>query len=191
MAPASEEAIRNAIGLGLRETVERFLPSCTEEEFHRIVEAYRRLWFDSYGHRPRLFDGVAEMLSGLQRDGYLLAVATAKSRRGLDSDLEATGLRPLFVATRTMDEAHSKPHPQMILDILEELGADAKQALLIGDTSHDLQMARNAGIPAVAVCTGSHSRQGLEEEAPLACFESVVELPAWLAAQERPLPGRE
>lgn len=185
MKLASEETIRSGIGLGLRETVERFAPGCDERLFGRIVEVYRRLWFDTYSLRPKLFPGVCQTLEGLHGEGYLLAVATAKSRRGLNRDLGKTGLAERFDATRTVDEAASKPHPQMILDIVEELGARASRTLMIGDTTHDLEMAWNAGADAVAVCSGSHDRPGLEGAQPLACLESIAELPEWLACLKR------
>ena len=117
----------------------------------------------------------------LQDAGYLLGVATAKSRRGLDEDLASTGLGGYFVATRTADESRSKPHPQMVLDILDELGLEAKEALVIGDTTHDLFMAHNAGADAAAVLTGSHDRDELSQASPLAYFEDLRELPPWLA----------
>jgi phosphoglycolate phosphatase len=175
-----DKRIRDAIGLGLRETVERFAPGCDESLFRDIVSVYGHHWRETYCHRPRLFPGARETLEELRRRGYLMGLATAKGRKGLSRDLQATGLGEYFHATRTVDEAKSKPHPQMILDILGEIGADAGQALVIGDTTHDLEMARNAGTAAVAVCTGSHSRKVLEEAQPLACLESIAEFAAWL-----------
>ena len=137
--------IRGSIGLGLREMIDRFAPGDTEELFHDIINVYRRLGFEDYRYRHRTFPGVREVLEELRNRGYLMAVATAKSRRGLNSDLSSTGLAEFFHASRTADEAQSKPHPQMILDILEELGVAAQDTLVIGDTTHDLRMAHNAG----------------------------------------------
>ena len=178
---ADEEVIRGAIGLGLRETVNRFSPECDDELYGRIVEVYRRLWFEEFVYQPQLFPESREVLEDLRGQGYLLAVATAKSRRGLDQDLEKTGLGPMFEATRTVDEAHSKPHPQMILDILDELGATARRSLMIGDTTHDMLMAHNAGTAAAAVLTGSQSRDELSEASPQVYFDNLTELPRWLA----------
>ena len=110
-----------------------------------------------------------------------MAVATAKSRQGLDEDLTSTGLGGYFQATRTADEAHAKPHPQMVLDILGELGVPAKESLVVGDTTHDLWMAHNAGSDAAAVLTGSHDRAELAQASPVAYFEDLRELPPWLA----------
>jgi len=176
-----ESVIRGAIGLGLRETVDRLAPGCDDELYGRIVQVYRRLWFDTFIHQPRLFPGTREVLRELADREYLLAVATAKSRRGLDEDLAKTGLNGTFQATRTADEAHSKPHPQMILDILGELAVAAEESLMVGDTTYDLQMAHNAGSAAAAVLTGSHNHGELSQASPQVYFDDLRELPGWLA----------
>jgi phosphoglycolate phosphatase len=176
-----EETIRGTIGLGLRETVDILCPGGGDVMFSRILESYREHWVTTWRDRPVLFDGVREMLEALADEGYLLAVATGKSRRGLEFVLEQTGLAGFFHATRTVDEALSKPHPQMLLDILDELGVRPRSALMIGDTTYDLEMARSAGTPALGVCSGSHCREELEQVAPLACLAGVGELRSWLA----------
>lgn len=181
--PVPDEQIRGAIGLGLRETVERFAPGCDEALFQAIVETYGRHWLETYSHQPRLFPGVPELLENLQREGYLLGLATAKGRKGLSRDLEATGMGEYFLATRTVDEARSKPDPQMILDIADELGVTSDRTLMVGDTIHDLEMAHNARAAAVAVCSGSESRTNLEEARPLVCLDRATELPAWLSPE--------
>ncbi len=183
--PAPEEIIRGAIGLGLRETVDRFAPGCDDELYAHIVEVYRRLWFGQYMHQPRLFSGVRQVLESLSASGYRLAVATAKSRRGLDQDLEGTRLGHLFEVTRTVDEAHSKPHPQMVLDILDQTGVAASRALVIGDTAHDMMMAHNAGTAAAAVLTGSHDRNELSAASPAVLLENLQALRPWLASGDR------
>lgn len=178
-----DEQIRGAIGLGLRETVERFAPGCDEALFRAIVETYGRHWLETYCHQPRLFPGVRELLENLRQEGYLLGLATAKGRRGLNRDLEATGMGGFFLTTRTVDEARSKPHPQMILDIADELGATTDRTLMVGDTIHDLEMAHNARAAAVAVCSGSEGRTALEEARPLVCLDRATELPSWLSPE--------
>lgn len=175
-----DEKIRGTIGLGLRETVDVLWPGGGEEVFTQVLECYRKHWLATWRDLPLLFEGVPEMLQELAADGYLLAVATGKSRRGLDHVLEQTGLAGVFHATRTVDEAFSKPHPQMLLDILDELGVPARDAVMIGDTTYDLEMARNAGTASVGVCTGSHCREELERLGPVACLEGVVGLREWL-----------
>lgn len=179
-SPASEASIRASIGLGLRETVEMFRPGCDDELFEQVVEAYGRLWAESFSHAPVLFEGVRPLLGELSRRGHLLAIATAKSRAGLEHDLERTGLGDLFLSTRTVSEAPSKPDPWMLLDIMEELGAASGESLMVGDTVHDLAMAANAGVGSVAVLSGCESRESLEPWRPLACLESVAEMLDWL-----------
>jgi phosphoglycolate phosphatase len=177
-----EETIRGTIGLGLKETIDILSPGHDETLFGHILDAYRRHWQATYRDLPLLFDGVAEMLRGLVDRDYLLAVATGKSRRGLDYLLGQTGLAELFHSTRTADEAFSKPHPQMLLDILDDLGVRPEEALMVGDTTYDLEMARGARTAAVGVCSGGHGREELERLRPEGCLEWVVELPAWLGA---------
>jgi phosphoglycolate phosphatase len=183
LGPVPEETIRGTVGLGLRETIEVLSPGCGEQLFGRILEGYRKHWYATYRDMPLLFSGVGEMLRSLAGEGYLLAVATGKSRRGLDYVLEQTGLRELFQVTRTADEAFSKPHPQMLLDILDELGVAPREAVMIGDTTYDLEMARSARTHAIGVCSGGHGREELLRLEPLACLDQVVELAPWLAGR--------
>ena len=173
--------VRGLLGLGLRETVDALCPGCDEELYQRVIQTYRKHWFGGFSTRPVLFPGVIDTLDELRRRGMLLAVATAKGRLGLDADLESTGIGGHFAATRTITEAPSKPDPGMVLDILEELAVPAGEALVVGDTTHDLRMAANAGVRGVAVSCGSQSRAELLAVEPAACLESAVELPAWLA----------
>lgn len=184
-----EQRIRDPIGLGLRETIDFMIPGCDDALFERVVESYRRHWYLTFRNLSPLFSGVEEMLRALAEEGYLLAVATGKSRRGLDHSLEQTGLRELFHSTRTADEALSKPHPRMLLDILDDLGVPPAEAVMIGDTTFDLEMAKNAGAGGIGVCSGSHGREDLLRLEPLACLERVVELPGWLTAAREPAPA--
>ena len=175
-----DEKIRGTIGLGLRETVDVLWPGGGDEVYNQVLECYRKHWLSTWRDQPVLFEGVGDLIRELAAEGYLLAIATGKSRRGLDHVLEQTGLAHLFHATRTVDEAFSKPHPQMLLDILDELGVSPRDAVMIGDTTYDLEMARNAGTAAVGVCTGSHCREELERLGPVACLDGVVGLREWL-----------
>jgi len=180
-----EASIRGTIGLGLSELLEQLYPGATRLERLRLIECYRHHWVTEYRRRPVLIDGVRRVLETLEAH-YCLAVATGKSRTGLDRDLERTGLRSYFSATRTIDEAMSKPHPQMLLELIDELGVTPSETLMVGDTTFDLEMARNAGSAAVAVLTGAQQREELMDCAPLECLPSVGELPAWL---EEFVPG--
>jgi len=179
--PVADETIRNTIGLGIREMVEALVPGCDDALFDSICLAYRDHWFGGFGAAHLPFAGVAGLLSELASADYLLAVATAKSRRGLDADLRRTGLAHHIHASRTVDEAPAKPHPGMLEGLIEELGTRPERTLMIGDTAHDLKMAANAGTAAIGVLSGSHDRPELERASPLALFESVRDLPAWLA----------
>jgi len=185
----SLERIRSTIGLGLRETVEVLSPGCDEEQYGRILARYREHWFATYRDLPLLFEGVRSLLEGFLADGYLLAVATGKSRRGLDYAIAQTGLDGLFHATRTADETFSKPHPKMLHDVFEELGVAPRESIMVGDTTYDLEMARNAGTPAVGVCSGSHPREELVRCEPVVCLESVLDLAPWLAQSRATVPA--
>ena len=180
LPPVDERRIRMSIGLGIRTMVDRFLPGCDDRTFDRICDAYRRHWTESYSLDPELFDGAREALIEMGRDGYLLAVATAKSRWGLARDLESTGLEELFDTTRTADESQSKPSPAMLLAILDDLGVRAEEALMVGDTIHDLQMAENAAVAGLGVTSGSHDRAELEQVSALDYLDAVSSMPNWL-----------
>ena len=127
----------------------------------------------------QLFDGMRELLSELRKT-HVLAIATGKSRRGLDRALEAGDLKAYFTASRCADETNPKPHPAMLLELMDELNVSKDRTLMIGDTSHDLEMARAAGVDALAVTYGAHPEAGLRACAPLGCFSSVKELNEWL-----------
>jgi len=181
-----ESTLRGVIGLGLRETIDVIAPDCDEETYEQIVLAYRKHWFGRFQKQTRLFEGAREALDSLRSLGYWLAVATGKSRRGLEGELASTGIESHFLATRTSTEARSKPHPQMLIDLLGELGTSPVDALMIGDTSYDLEMARGAGVPALAVTSGGHATEELGRFDPVAMLAGVHELPAWLAERARP-----
>lgn len=186
----AEATIRGTVGLGLRETVDLLVPGCDDRFYETVLACYRRHWVETYRDLPLLFPGVRGMLGELARSGYLLAVATGKSRRGLEFALDQSGLRGHFQATRTADEAISKPHPQMLLDILEQLGVRPAAAMMVGDSIFDLQMAANAGTHAVAVVSGAHGREELAAHAPRTVLERVAELPDWLAGERRRAAGQ-
>lgn len=179
LAALSDDTVRNVIGLGLREAIDMLAPG-RDADFHRLfVEAYREHWFAHQG--SNLFAGAREVLDTMKAQGLLLGVATGKARRGLCRVLAETGLGDCFDATRCADETLSKPHPQMLLELMAELDVTPRQTLMVGDTEYDMEMATNAGTAKVAVRSGVHSAVRLNRHAPLACLERVTELPAWLA----------
>lgn len=178
--PAHETA-RHVIGLGLHDSLRTAVPSLPQDQYREFAEAYRRHFLARQGAMT-LFPGVRELLGDLAAAGHRLAVATGKSRRGLEHAFESTGLRPYFAASRCADETNPKPHPAMLFELLAELAAAPREALMVGDTSHDLAMAGSAGVDAVAVTYGAHPGDALRALAPRACVESVEELRAWLTA---------
>lgn len=186
----SESTVRSLIGSGLGESIRALVPGGDEETYHRVLATYSRLWFATYGQRSSLFAGARAVVSGLAEAGHLVAVATAKSRRGLDADLQRTGLDGIFDASRTADEATAKPSPAMLLEILDELGVRPREGLMVGDSVHDIEMARNAGVAALAVSSGAQSAETLQRTRPLACLSSITELPAWLKARHRLAVGK-
>lgn len=175
-----DDALRNIIGLGLQEAVRSLYPDISAADYQRFVERYRHYFMFADPTPSELFPGAADTLRELERRGYLLAVATGKGRQGLNKVLRETGLQPLFHATRCADETTSKPHPQMLLEIMDELGVAATSTLMIGDTEYDLEMARNAGTPSLAVNYGVHERERLLRLEPLHCLSEIRELLSWL-----------
>lgn len=176
----SERAARHVIGLALNEAVAMLLPDLNPADYGRLIERYR-YYFMSRDAQIPLFAGVTETIAALHGDGFLLAVATGKGRQGLDRVLQHSGLAPYFHSTRCADECFSKPHPAMLNELMEELGVSPAKTLMIGDTSHDLQMALNAGVPSLAAGYGAHPRESLMACAPLAYAEDFAGIRNWLA----------
>jgi phosphoglycolate phosphatase len=175
--PSSERA-RHVIGLGLHDSLRHAVPGLPVERYREFADHYRR-HFLARQDSMLLFPGVLELLERLNKE-KLLAIATGKSRRGLDRALDAENLRRFFASSRCADETHPKPDPAMLLELMEELAVDKADTLMIGDTSHDLEMARAAGVDALAVTYGAHDETGLRACSPLGCFPSVDALGAWL-----------
>jgi phosphoglycolate phosphatase len=179
-AVPSDEQASYVIGLGLRDALLHAAPGFPAERYPELGDRYRHHYF-ARQHELVLFDGALPMLHALKRRNHVLAVATGKSRRGLDESLSTVDLKGLFDATRTADQTASKPDPLMLLELMAELGSSPARTLMIGDTTHDLQMARNAGVPSVAVSYGAHEHAAFEALAPLHVAHSVRELHDWLA----------
>ncbi len=174
-----DEAAAYVIGLGMHEAMQAVLPNIDPKFYPRMVERYR-YHFLSKDHELVLFDGVLDMLNDLSQQAYFLAVATGKSRVGLNRSLNGLKLLSLFDATRCADETFSKPHPAMLQELTRELGQDMRRTVMIGDTSHDLLMANNAGAAAIAVQYGAHPIDQLDACAPLYSAATVAELHHWL-----------
>nr|WP_274600840.1 HAD-IA family hydrolase [Ectothiorhodospira shaposhnikovii] len=184
IAPLPEHRLRHVIGLGMREAILQLYPDADEDLFQAFTQAYRERFLFTDDTPMPLFAGVPELLHELRGQGYWCAVATGKSRVGLDRVLDETGLGSHFLTTRCADETLSKPHPQMLLEIMDELGVMPAQTLMIGDSTHDLLMARNAGTDALGVTSGVHSARELQSHAPRSLLEGVAQLPDWLGRRE-------
>jgi phosphoglycolate phosphatase len=167
------------IGLGLMDAMQAVLPGVDPKFYPRMVERYRYHYL-AQDQELSLFEGAREMLTDLSQQGYFLAVATGKSRVGLNRALDTVKLLSLFDATRCADETFSKPHPAMLQELTRELGQDLKRTVMIGDTTHDLQMAINAGAAGVAVEYGAHGIPELHALNPLYSAQSIAQLHGWL-----------
>ena len=174
----SVERARHVIGLGLHDALTAAVPELAAARYPEFVASYRR-HFLARKDSMQLFQGVRELLEDLS-GRHVLAIATGKSRRGLDHDLEFHRLKPLFAASRCADETSPKPDPAMLLELMDELQASRETTLMIGDTSHDLEMARAAGVDALAVTYGAHPEDGLRACGPLGCIPDIKTLEQWL-----------
>lgn len=176
----SNDSVRNIIGLGLAQAVESLFPNHTGSLVPDMVERYRYNFLQANKTPSELFPGAEDALRNLEEQGYLMAVATGKGRAGLDKVLDETGRGSLFHATRTADETFSKPNPEMLFQIMEELGTDAHETLVIGDSEYDLLMAKNAKTDSLAVSYGVHEAPRLLQHDPLGCLDNINELVPWL-----------
>lgn len=176
----NKNEISNIIGLGLIEAVQTLYPEQASESFaNRMAEVYRHYYFDENAPQE-MFPGAVETLEHLLGQGYQLAIATGKSRKGLDLVLEETGLKNLFQSSRCADETSSKPHPQMLGELLTELEISKDEAIMIGDTEYDMEMAYNAGTKAIAVSYGVHETERLLKYNPIDCIDNITDLPGLL-----------
>ena len=179
----SEQAARSVIGLGLQEAVEQLHPGKAPDIIEKIADAYRHHYLHENIVPSPLFDGVTEMLEELNNAGFEMAIATGKSRQGLDKSIAEHNVAHFFSTTRCAGENKSKPHPEMLLGILNDSQTSPEKAIMIGDTEHDLMMAKNAGIDAIAVSHGAHSTDRLMPHKPLSCLENISDLTAFLMEQ--------
>jgi phosphoglycolate phosphatase len=175
--PGAERA-GHVIGLGMHDAMKMVAPDLPAERYPEFVARYRE-HFLAREESMRLFTGMSQLLMDLSKN-HLLAIATGKSRRGLERALDASGVRDCFSASRCADETTPKPHPAMLLELMEELHFGAQAMLMVGDTSHDMQMARSAGVDGLAVTYGAHPEPELRSCEPRDCVSSVAALREWL-----------
>jgi len=176
-----DDAARHVIGLGHADAI-RYLAPNLEPALHASFSERYSVHYLSGDAAIPLFNGVREMLTELVERGFLLGIATGKTRRGLARALAQHGIAHHFAASRCADEGFPKPHPDMLQALMDCAGVEPVHTLMIGDTTHDLALARNAGVDAVAVAYGAHAPEGLAKMAPLATLHSIAELRAWLTA---------
>ena len=177
----SDQDAAYVIGLGLMQALAHAAPDVPRERYAQLGERYQHHYVREQ-NRISLFEGVLPMLESLRERGHLLAVATGKSRRGLDEALHTVELQGRFHGSRTADETAGKPHPLMLMELMAEFGTSPERTLMIGDTTHDLQMALNAGCASLGVSYGAHEPQAFEALRPRAVLHSVAELQRWLLA---------
>jgi len=174
----SDEAARHVIGMGLSQALRHAVPDAPTSMYQPLAERYRHHYVAQDESIP-LFAGARDTIVELYDAGYRLAVATGKSRNGLEHSMRSSDMARYFHATRTADQVFSKPHPAMLLEIMDELRMEPARVLMVGDTTHDLQMAINAGVDALGVTHGAHQAEQLLELQPLALLDDFVGLRAW------------
>ena len=179
-AKPTDEAASYVIGMALMPALAHAAPDVPKEKYPLLGERYRHHYLATQ-HDISLFDGVLPMLADLKGRHHWLTVATGKSRRGLDDVLASRQLHGIFDGSRTADETAGKPDPRMLHELMREFGADPERTLMIGDTTHDLQMARNAGVASVGVSYGAHEPHDFDALGPRYIAHSVAGLDRWLA----------
>ena len=177
----SDAVASHVIGLGLMQALAYAAPDVPREKYSELGARYRHHYM-AHHNDISLFDGVLPMLAELKARQHWLTVATGKSRQGLDAALRAVELQGVFDASRTADETAGKPHPRMLQELMREFGVDRSRVLMIGDTTHDLQMAVNAGCASVGVGYGAHLPDAFEALRPRFIAHSVADLRLWLQA---------
>ncbi|MEO8151921.1 MAG: HAD-IA family hydrolase [Rhizobacter sp.] len=180
VAVPSDKDASYVIGMGLIDALQHAAPGLPRERYPELGTRYRHHYF-ARQHEVVLFDGTLAMLKALKARNHWLTVATGKSRAGLDEALTSVELRGVFDATRTADETASKPNPQMLFELMREFGVEAERTLMVGDTTHDLQLAVNAGTACVGVSYGAHEPSTFASFSPLHIAHSVTDLSDWLA----------
>jgi phosphoglycolate phosphatase len=175
----TQEATKNVIGLSFYQAMIQLAPKLTQKDQLHLINAYKRHYAKDI-EKITLFNGVVEGLRVLKKQGALLAIATGKSRSGLDLALNITELDHLFCATRTVDECASKPDPEMIYSLLKELAIPPNRTAMIGDTCYDLMMANSANVFSIGVSYGAQQKQNLMAYSPLAIFDNFISLQRWL-----------
>jgi phosphoglycolate phosphatase len=178
------QKVKSMIGLSFEEAIDRVLPNLSPVQMAKFTQTYRHHADDVNLDQPMLFEGSETVLKTLHDQGYWLAIATGKSRRGLARDLQLLALDDYFMVSRTADETRSKPHPQMLLELIDVTGVMSADVLMVGDTTFDIQMALNAEVDALAVTYGVHDKDQLQHDNVRGFLDDIRHLPDWLEQQE-------
>jgi len=173
-------ALRDIIGLGLPEAIRRLYPDTDDNMLQSFIHCYRGHFLSDKQSATPMFPGATSVLQQLSKNGYFLAVATGKGRGGLDRSMKEADCADLFHTTRCADECLSKPHPQMLLEIMSVLDIAPENSLMIGDTEYDVLMAQQAGVDSLGVDYGVHSRDRLMSHGALDCISNICDAIAWL-----------
>lgn len=179
LSQLDDSAISHIIGLGLNEAAYELYPNASATTVEQLANTYREIWLNS-PHDTPLFDNAQNLIQTLADQDYFLGVATGKSRRGLNKVLKSTSLEPFFHATRCADECHSKPHPQMLEELMGYFGVEPKATLMIGDTEYDLQMAHNAGADSLGITHGAHGIDTLRACQPQEIVDDLHQVQTFL-----------
>ncbi|MCF6217486.1 MAG: HAD-IA family hydrolase [Gammaproteobacteria bacterium] len=180
----SREQIKDIIGLGLQEALSALFDGIDEAQSIQLIDAYRHHFLFADETPMPMFEGVGRLLETLNKQAYWLAVATGKSRKGLDRVLDECNLRHYFHVTRCADECFSKPHPLMMEEIMAFVGVTSNETLMVGDSEYDMLMAKNAGVDALAVSYGVHEKKRLLDCGALGCLDDIRELHDWLPGEK-------
>ena len=178
-----EKKIYDIIGLGLDQAFSKLFANLSRHEIIELQHLYKEAYLKKV-NSISLFDGISTGINDLHRRGYKLAIATGMSRRGLNRALKQSGLESFFAVTKTVDECFSKPHPQMIEEILEFYMVESHEAILVGDSSYDLEMAMNAGVDSIGVTYGSHASEELIQYKPKVLVDNAYEIFEWVMRNE-------
>ncbi len=172
----NEQDVRDIVGLSIHKALDRLFPGLDEGTGKKLIASYSERFFSKQITREDLFEGVNDMLQSFKQAGYQLAVATGKGRYGLDRAMHGTGLDDFFDITRCADETASKPSPDMLDEIINEMNVSKHRVVMVGDSVHDMEMAVNAGISSIAVLCGANSQKQLQQFNPLLNIQQTTEL---------------
>lgn len=175
----SEESVKNIIGLSLTPAIQQIFPGISDADLKQLLQHYSRLFKDDDTGAPTLYAGAQSTLETLLDQGHHIAIATGKSRQGLDRVLTSLNMQSLFHGSRCADETASKPNPLMLRQLLEELNMPVEEAVMIGDTEYDMDMARQLAMRRIAVSYGAHELHRLHPYEPVHCLDTIEELLAW------------